>query len=234
MNKNVALQPKPVFSVLLTLAGILIGLVLSLLAVWADYESTSYGFLKRASAPFRGLSCPLFLGRNETGTISLKIVNSTDRPLSPGVRTEISTSQELVSELEFVQLAPGEQATVQRAVGPENIDLGSFILVSASVFSMYPLPDQETTCGIFVLPVAGGSRWILILGTTISLLLMSVGTFLLYKINPRAGRSRSMLFLVTATVLALFFVFRGAWAPAFLLIIMAILTFLITSGSLFE
>lgn len=234
MKENTLLQPKPVLSVLLTLTGILIGLALSLLAVWADYESTSYGFLKRASAPFRGLSCPVFLGRNESGTIFLKIVNSTDRPLSPGVRTEISTSQELVSDLQFVQLAPGEQATLQQAVGPENIDFGSFILVSASVFSMYPLPDQETTCGIFVLPVAGGSRLILILGTTISLLLMSVGTFRLYKINPRAGRSRSMLFLVTATVLALFFVFRGAWVPALLFIIMAILTFLITSGSLFE
>jgi hypothetical protein len=219
---------------LLTLTGILLGLLLSLLAVWADYESTSYGFLKRASAPFRGLSCPVFLGRNEAGTISIRIKNSTDRPLSPGVRTEISTSQELVSDLQFIQLAPGEQATLQQTVGPENIDLGSFILVSASVFSMYPLPDQETTCGIFVLPVAGGSRLILILGTTISLLLMMAGAFLLYKLNPRAGRSPSMLFLVTATVLALFFAFRGAWVPALLLIVMAILTVLISSGSLFE
>ncbi len=234
MKMNTTLQPSPVLSVLLTLTGISVGLLLSLLAVWGDYESTSYGFLKRASAPFGGLSCPILLGKNETGIISLQITNSTDRRLSPGVRTEISTSQEPVSELEFVPLAPGERSTLQRTVGPENVDLGSFILVSASVFSMYPLPDQEMTCGIFVLPVAGGSQPLLILGTTVSLLLMFVGSFFLYRKVPRAGPSRPLLFMVIATALALLFSFKGSWLLALLLIIAVILTFLIASGSLFE
>lgn len=234
IKMNTTLQPKPVLAVLLTLTGILIGLLLSLLAVWGDYESTSYGFLKRANAPLRGLSCPVFLGRNEFGTISIRIKNSTDRHLSPGVRTEISTAQEPVSNLEFVQLAPGERSTLQRPVGPENVDLGSFILVSASVFSMYPLPDQEMTCGIFVLPMAGGSQPLLILSTTVSLLLMFVGSFFLYRKDPHAGRSRSMLFMVAATALAVFFSFRGSWVQALLLIIMVMLTFLITGGALFE
>lgn len=234
MNRKATWLPNPVLSVLITLTGILIGLLLALLAVWGDYESTSYGFMKRASAPFGGLSCPIFLGRDETGTVSISISNSTDRPLSPGVRTEISTSQDLVSDLEFVPLAPGARITLQRTVGPENVDLGSFIFVSASVFSMYPLPDQEMTCGIFVLPVDGGSRWILVLGTTLSLLMMCAGSFILYKRDWRAARSRSLLFMVVATALALFFGFRGSWVQALLLIIMVILTFLIKSGSLFE
>jgi hypothetical protein len=190
--------------------------------------------MKRANAPFRGLSCPIFLGRNETGTISVRLSNSTDVPLSAGVRTEISALQEPVSNLEFVPLAPGERAIVQQTVGPENIDLRSFILVSASVFSMYPLPDREMTCGIFVLPVDGGSQLILILGTAMSLLLMSAGSFFLYKRDSRGARSRSVLFMVIATALALFFSFNGSWVLALLLIIMAILTFLLTSSSLFE
>lgn len=234
MDNTITRQPTPVVSVSLTLAGIVIGLLLSLLAAWGDYESTSYGFLKRANAPFRGLSCPIFLGRNETGTISIKISNSTDRPFSAGVRTEISTPQEPVSNLQFVPLAPGEQATVQQPVGPENIDLGSLILVSASVFSMYPAPDQEMTCGIFVLPVDSGSKLVLIVGTTISLLLMSTGSYFLYKRGSSGARSRSLLFMTLATGLALFFSFRGSWLQALLLIIMVVLTFLITSGSLFE
>lgn len=234
MNRNVALQPKPAVAMLLTLTGILIGLLLSLLAAWGDYESTSYGFMKRANAPFRGLSCPVFLGRNETGAISIRLSNPTDHPLSPGVRTEISTSQEPVSNLQFVQLAPGERATAQQKVGPENIDLGSFILVSTSVFSMYPAPDQEMTCGIVVLPTAGGSQLILVLGTATSLLLMSAGAYFLYKRDSSGPRSRSLLFMTLATALALFFSFRGSWVQALLLIIMVVLTFLITSGSLFE
>jgi hypothetical protein len=234
MNRIIALQPHPAVAMLLTLTGILIGLLLSLLAAWGDYESTSYGFMKRANAPFRGLSCPVFLGRSETGTISIRLTNSTDHPVSAGVRTEISASQEPASNLQFVQLAPGERATVKQTIGPENIDLGSFILVSTSVFSMYPVPDQEMTCGVVVLPMAGGSQPLLIVGTTISLLLMSAGSYFLYRRGSSGPRSRSVLFMTLATALALFFSFRGSWVQALFLIIMVVLTFLITSGSLFE
>jgi hypothetical protein len=123
---------------------------------------------------------------------------------------------------------------VKQTIGPENIDLGSFILVSTSVFSMYPAPDQEMTCGVFVLPMAGGSQPLLILGTTISLLLMSAGSYFLYRRDVYGARSYSPLFMTLATALALFFSFRGSWVQALLLIIMVILTFLLTSGSLFE
>ena len=232
MKVNVVFQPKPAVSVILTLTGILIGLLFSMLAVWADYESTSYGFMKRASAPLRGLRCPIFLGRDETGTVSINVSNSTGRPLSPSVRTEISTSQDVVSDLEFIQLGPGKQAMVQRTVGPENIDLGSFIFVSASVYSIYPLPDQENTCGIFVLPIAKGSSFILILSTTMSLLLMSVGVFSLYRNALVSKRSRALLFMAVATALAIFFSFMGWWVQPLLLIIMVVLTFLISLGSM--
>ena len=141
-NKN---QPKLQFPVLLTLAGILMGLLLSLLAVWADYESTSYGFTRRAQAPFGGLTCPVFMGRNESSTVYLEISNTTDQNLSPGVRTQISTPDEPISAVEAIRLAPGEQKTLQRTVGPENVDLGMFIFVDALVYAVYPMPDQDST-----------------------------------------------------------------------------------------
>jgi hypothetical protein len=149
------------------------------------------------------------------------------------VRVQISTSRDVVSDLEFLQLGPGKQARVQRTVGPDNIDLGTFIFVSASVFSIYPLPDQENTCGIFVLPVEKGSSFILILSTSISVLLMSVGAFLLYKNASLNKRSRALLFMAVATGLAMLFAFIGWWVPPLLLIIMVILTLLIRLGSLF-
>lgn len=233
MNKTLILQRTPVVSVFLTLTGILIGLSLSLLAVWADYESTSYGFMKRANAPFRGLSCPMFLGRAETGLVSLRVSNSTGQPLSPSIRTEISTAQDPVSELEFIHLAPGQQATLQKTIGPDNVDLGSFIFVSAATFSMYPSPDRENTCGVFVLPVATGSILISMLGAAMSVLLMTVGSFSLYRTDSGTKRSRALLFMVFATALAMIFCFIGWWVQPLLLIIMVVLTFLISLGSLF-
>lgn len=224
---------KSMMLVSLTLAGLFIGLLLALLAVWADYESTSYGFMKRANAPLRGLSCPAFLGKSEGGVISIKVSNSTDGPLSPSVRTEISTSQFPDSQLEFLQLGPGESAVVQRTVGSENIDLGFFIFVSAATFSMYPTPDRENTCGIVVLPLETGGSLIMTLGSIVSILLMSIGSFLLYKNEASTNRSRALLFMVVATALALVFVYIGWWVQPLFLIIMVVLTFLITFGRLF-
>src|SRR5215212_3944676 len=91
MTNTKTFQPKPLFSILLVLAGILIGLLFALLAVWADYEATAYGFLKRANTPLRGLRCPVFIGRNERATVSIKVSNPTDQTISPSVRSELST-----------------------------------------------------------------------------------------------------------------------------------------------
>src|SRR5688572_4037960 len=123
MKANKNLPYMPLFPVILTLSGILIGLLFALLAVWADYESTAYGFLRRAQASLQGLMCPVFIGKQESGVVSINISNPTDRTLSPGVRIELSTSNEPLSETEHIQLAPGEQITLQRTIGPENIDL---------------------------------------------------------------------------------------------------------------
>jgi hypothetical protein len=232
MKADKKFQRKPLLSVLLTLSGILIGLLLALLAVWADYESTAYGFLRRAQASFGGVSCPIFVGRNESSVVSIKVSNRTDRTISPSVRTEISTPIEFDTKLEHIQLAPGEQMTLQRTVGPENVDLGMFIFVSTLVYSAFPLPDRQTTCGILMLPVSNGTL-LLILGTALSLLFMAAGTYLLYKYEWFVWRSRSILFIVAVTVLAMLLAFMGWWLAAAILIILSILTLVITTGSLF-
>lgn len=232
MSDNQNFQPRILFSVILTLAGISIGLFLAVLAVWADYESTSYGFLKRASTPLQGLSCPMFIGRNERRTVSVEVSNPTDRTLSPSIRTEISTSLDPDSKIDFVTLAPGEQTTMQRTVGPENIDLGSFIFVNALISTSYPIPDREITCGIFVLPIPRGSLLVLYLGTAISLLCMSSGLLTLYKNGMLAGRMRSILLIVILTLLTMLFSFMGWWLPATLLLVLLILFLVISLGAL--
>lgn len=232
MKENKSVQRSQLLPVILTLAGILMGLLLSLLAVWADYESTSYGFLRRAQAPYRGLTCPVFIGKHESRVVSLKISNPTDRTLSPGVWTQISTSSDVDSKIDHIQLEPKEQITLQRTVGPENVDLGMFIFVDAFVYSVYPLPDRETTCGILVLPIANAAQ-LGMSGSALSILFMAAGTYLLYKNELPAGRSLSTWFMVIATVLAMALGYMGWWFPALILIIVSVLTLMITAGSSF-
>jgi hypothetical protein len=232
MRDNQKFQSGTLFAVVLALAGVFIGLLLAVFSTWADYESTSYGFMKRANTPFRGLSCPMFIGRNESRTVSVRVSNPTDRTLSPSVRIEISTLVDPDSKIDFVTLAPGEQATIQRAVGPENIDLGSFIFVSALVSTSYPIPDRETTCGIFVLPIPQGSSLVLYLGTAISLLCMSSGLLTLYKKGTLAGRVRSIILIVILTLVMMLFSFLGLWLPATLLLVLLILFLVISLGAL--
>lgn len=228
-NKN---QRNSHFPVILALTGILLGLLLSLLAVWADYESTAYGFPRRAQAPLRGLTCPVFMGRNERGVVSLKISNPTDGKLSPSIRTQISTPSVAISQLEAVRLAPGEQVTLQRAVGPENIDLGMFIFVDALVYAAYPLPDRQTTCGILVIPFTNGAvPWIL--GTALSVLFMAAGTYLLYKNDLTFARSRPLSVMVIATMLAMTLGYSGWWLAAIFPIILCLFTLLHSAGLLF-
>lgn len=225
-------QRKSHFPVILALTGILMGLLLSLLAVWADYESVAYGFPRRARAPLQGLACPVFMGRNERGVVYLKISNPTDRNLSPSIRTQISTSSVPVSQLEAVRLAPGEQVTLQRAVGPENIDLGMFIFVDALVYAVYPLPDRQTTCGILVIPFSDGTYpWIL--GTALSVLFMAAGTYLLYKNELTVARSRPLFVMLIATILAMTLGYIGWWLGSILLIIVCFFTLLHSAGILF-
>lgn len=225
-------QPSPKLSAALILVGVLIGLLLALLATWADYESTMYGFPKRAATSFQGLSCPVFIGRNENSVVSIKVSNSTRQPLSPSVRSEVSTPLVSDAKIEYVKLAPGEQMTLQRSMGPENIDLGRFIFVYTLVYSAYPMPSQESTCGVFVLPVNGNGSLILILGISASVLLMSIGLFLLYKNGMAARRSRSLVFMVIITVITMIFAFIGWWIYAIIMLVVLILMLVISFGSL--
>ena len=230
MNEN--LRQKAAIAGILMLTGILLGLLLSILIVWADYEASSYGFRRRAQASFHGLNCPVILGRNERGTVSVKVSNPTDRILSPGIWTQVSTDLEPDSKVDYVKVPPGGQVSVQRTIGPENIDLGSFIFVDVLVYSTYPIPDRENTCGILVLPVNGAL--ILIPGIILNILFIAAGMFISYKNRLPLSRSRPILFMIVATGVALILGFMGSWTQVVFLCILTILTLTITVGTFFR
>jgi hypothetical protein len=220
-------KQKSTFLYFLYSAGVLLGITLSVLAIWADYEATSYGFFRRAQTPFKGLSCPILMTADETQTVQIRLTNSTEKKISPSIRTEISTKLVIDEKLEFFELEPGESLLVERTIGSENIDLGQFIFVKASVFSSHPLPDQENTCGVFILPMRGSGTVILIIASMIGLFSTIISLFLLNKSNTLKKLVYPFVFIAVAVALAMTFGFLGLWIQGVLMLVLGILTIFI-------
>lgn len=231
-NRISSLLVFPAFGV-----GVIVGLYLIVIAAWADMESAFYGFSRLADAGLDGFSCPVMMTREEMGTVSLTVSNKTDSPIRPAVKAEISTSLLTEESLDNIKLAPGESKKLTWSVGPENIDLERFIFAKALVFSAFPLPNREATCGIYIINLPGSGRVILFVLVALSLLGMGWG---LYRINKTGALNewvekhvRPMAFLAAVVVLGIVVSFRGGWVPSILLLAVALLLIIILLGSFF-
>ena len=221
-------QHAPIWPILFFAIGVIIGLIIAILATWPDFEASSYEFARNTNTPLNGLICPIILNRNETGTVSLTVSNTTDRLLTPSVKTQISTSNEASSLLESLRLAAGQSKKLEWRIGPENIDLQYFIFVKALVYASYPIPNREATCGTFIMDLPIGGTTFLILMVTLSLTGMGSGLYMLNRINQRPERAemnlRPIYFLAVLIVLALIVSFMGWWIQSILVIVISILT----------
>jgi len=223
-NKTLA----PILPILLFVMGVIIGLTLAILATWPDFEASSYEFARNTNTPLNGLMCPIILNTNEMGTVSLTVSNTTDKLLTPSVKTQISTSDDPISFLESLRLPAGQAKKMEWSIGPENIDLHYFIFVKALVYASYPIPNREATCGTFIMDLPMSGAAFLILMVTLSLTGIGSGLYMLNRINQRPERAemnlRPMYFLAVLILLALIVSFMGWWIQSIVVIVMAILT----------
>lgn len=218
-------------------AGLLVGLYLIVIVAWADMEAAFYGFSRLADPGLRGFNCPPLMTHGETSSISLRVSNTTDDSISPAVRVEISTRLLSQEYNENLRLAPGESRTLEFPVGPENIDLRRFIFAKALVFSVYPLPNLEATCGIYIINLPGRGMVILVVMIALSLLGMGWG---LYGMRKSAASDewaqkhvlRPMTFLAVIVVLGFVTSSTGGWVPSVLLLAVAVLMVFILLGTL--
>jgi hypothetical protein len=212
--------------------GALLSLTVSVIAAWSDMEAAFYGFARRASTPLPKVSCPIFLNRYETGVVSVKISNTTDRKLSPSVKAEFSSKLTPISTLDSVELAPGETKTVTWTIGPENIDLKRFIFSKVLIFASYPLPDRETACGTFIvdLPIPGTVMLTLLI--VLGLAGMAVGWYVLTRLRRHSLQMekalRPLTFLTIVIVLSMVVSLSGGWVQAILLLTVTLITIFVT------
>jgi len=225
----------PIFVSLSYVVGIIMGLFLFFVSTWADLESSFYGFPRLANAGLRGFSCPVIMTPNDTSTISLTVSNPTDQLLRPSVKTMISTPLMADEYLNQIELAPGETKQLKWTVGPGNIDMGQFIFAKALIFSTYPLPSLEDTCGIFIVNLPGSGKVIFPLFVLVSLLGMGWGVYGMKKlgnVNEWMSRNlRAVVFLTLTIVLGIGLSFWGGWILSIFLMVVAFLMLVILMGS---
>lgn len=214
--------------------GVLSGLVLITLATWADLEAAYYGFSRRASTPLSGFSCPVLMTATETNTVSLKLKNTTDGKISPTILVETSSPVAAFETTENLELAAGESTIAEWAVGPENLDLKRFIFAKALVYSSYPFPDRETTCGIYVLNLPGNGTiftWGLVI---LSLLGMGIGLYGVHQFQGPVKRGadtfKQLLFLAIVVLFGFLSIYIGSWLLGILVLVVSILFVFISTG----
>jgi hypothetical protein len=198
-------------------------------------ESSAYDFPRLANAGLDGLHCPVLMTPDETGTISLDVSNTTQNRISPLIKAQISTRLLPEEFLEDVHLTPGETKRLKWPVDAENIDMGNFIFAKVLLFSAYPLPTRETTCGIFVLDLPGTGRTIVPVLIVLSLISMGWSLHRINRLSASSEQQRkrlsSMIFLAMTISLGLVLSFLDAWMLSVLVLVVNLLLIMILLGA---
>lgn len=178
-------------AVLLFSAGILLGVALFGSTTWGDLEASLFNVAMSGEKRLSTLRCPVMITTAETGTVSASFKNSLERATEFRIRTHISDGyvtlmREITSPL---PLEPGERGTLEWTVTPDDAVYGRLIMVRVYLFSKYPLPSRQGTCGILVVdwPLLTGTQYyILILAAS----LLSMGGGIGLWINANRPLSR--------------------------------------------
>src|SRR5690606_20287410 len=108
------------------------------------------------------------------------------------------------------------------------IDLSRFVFTQVVVYSMYPIPNRQNGCGIFVVDLPGsgwGVTWIIV---AVSVLGMGIG---LYGLNHPQSRSRGaevpalrpFVFLSIMIVIGIIASIMGWWFPGIMILVVSVL-----------
>jgi hypothetical protein len=136
--------------------GVAMGLILSVIAIWNDLESTSYFFTGVEHDPFNGLRCPVMIAPSERGTVTAVFNNSTDQEDNFYYRVEISGRSFSTRQIEdHIAVPPHQAKNIRLTVDAQDIDLLFFIFTKMTILPNSVRSTQESTCGIMVTNILG-------------------------------------------------------------------------------
>lgn len=225
---------------LVFIVGIAMGMFFFFAATWADVESIYYGFTHYYSQPTTAMKCPIFITEAETGVVNIVVKNTAESELRPTIWMEASNRGFMVPQTERIILQPGETQTITWTLAPENEVMDHFVFAKIFIFTTYPMPNTEQTCGIYTLNltrVTGTQASIFLIAG--SLLLMILGDFLWgYATRSIDGRSRdllrAMIVLTVVILLGIVSALTAFWVLGVILTVVTILLIGVLLANLFQ
>lgn len=222
--------------ILLFAVGLLAGMALWSVNVWADLEASLFDPAIAAEGSINNLRCPQFITPSEFGKVSIRVHNPTDRVLRQGVRARISNGfiTYMRQENALLELQPGETRQMEWFVSAEDAAWNRLILVRINLLRSFPLPSRTATCGIILLnlPLVSGSQftWLIAVFSLASTL---GGGLLWQRANqPLTPRQRNFFTLLAAWIVILIagnlLAFLGLWIPGGILFLIAIIFLLLS------
>lgn len=231
VQKNKTLHS--VGAVLFTIA-ILLGILVTFAKAWPDLESALYGFSKHGYRRLTSLHCPVLMTSRDSLPVTIRLTNPLDQNLTWYVRAQLSTTVEMITQEQTLELQPHEDRTLAWEVNKDNVDLHNFILAYAFSSPFAGLGMTEGTCGTLVLnvPLQGGPT-IYYASLAIAVVAGVFGFWLWLRhadMSEPAVVSQSwwMRFLALLIALGIVTSILGWWIFAIVLLVLTMLTLVVS------
>ncbi len=217
--------------------GVLLALLIAGLSTWANTEAVYYGFPHMTMNRLTTLSCPHFIAWDEESEVQVRLTNTNSYPATVGIKSWVSVPLAWEIHTDHRKLQPGETWLWVRPIGSEeNRVLRHFVFVTAYAFGGYPMPQRQSTCGIYVLPLRG------VRGDTVMWLALALTVVLLFggwwlwrrsggeEATPTLPRWTVHFFLVLAPLTVATALWL-TWALAIALLVVSVLAIVIVGLS---
>ena len=215
------------FGIVLFAFGVLLGMALTAVTVWADLEASFFDadLASRGGEALKTLRCPVLMTTSEMGVVRVDLENPVEKPIELRLRAHITDGYvTLLREVNAnVPLEPGEEQTTEFYLTGDDVTFDWLILVRVLQFRYYPLPSRQAACGVLVLDVpflTGGQLLALTIAVTVlglagGIALWVAGNWPLNR--PTLATSRTMGALTVSLLVGFIVGALGSWLTATLL-----------------
>lgn len=211
--------------------GVLAGFFLLSMSVWGDLEASLFSRIMDAEKTLISLRCPVIITPGETGKVTARIGNPTDKDWERFTRAYISEGHiTLMREIRMaVPIKAGASEMVEWDVYPEDAVYDRIVFFKVYIHSNYPYPSIGGSCGIVLIDWAG------LTGKQIQTILMlffigfSIMGFALWKVSTPYSNSEawslfySMITLAIVTIVGLGISYFSFWIIGLMFLVVAVL-----------
>lgn len=163
-------------------AGILLGVVIAVLAIWGDLEASLFDNLSQSDQRLPSFSCPVLMTLDEDATIEATFTNRGQRDENLSVRARISQGFASLIREERVEFSipPGETDTAVFEITAGDAAWDRVVLARVTTVRNAPYRRQVgSACGVLLVPIRGMTGGQIVTGIVIiSLILTVLGAYL--------------------------------------------------------